>query len=143
MFTTLIIFTFVVVDDVKLGILSKLYKQNCDYYLIILAMLIERLKQYIDFKNLNIYAFERSVGLSNNTIRKKLDSGRNNMATETLQAILRTYPDLSADWLLLGTGEMIKQEKEIDATMVIIKQQQQTIADLTKSIATLIENTSK
>lgn len=106
-------------------------------------MLIERLRQYIDFKGLNIYAFERSVGLSNNTIRKKLDSGRNNMGTDTLQAILKTYPDLSADWLLLGTGEMLRQEKETDATTIIIKQQQQTITELTKAITTLIENTSK
>lgn len=123
--------------------------------------MINRLREFIEYKGLNVFAFEKSVGLSNNTIRKKLDSGRNNMGTDTLQAILNTYTELSAEWLLLGIGNMLKNDtsqnkdatppdktdtespETLKETLYIIKQQQQTISDLTKALTTLIEQQSK
>lgn len=79
------------------------------------------------------------------------------MGTDMLNAILTTYPELSADWLLLGTGEMLRtvddeqcttdepqaEKTDINEMMQIIKQQQQTISELTKALTTLIENSNK
>ena len=120
-------------------------------------MLTKRLQEFIDYEGLNIFAFEKSIGLANNSIRKKLAYGRNNMSTETLLAILETYPQLSADWLILGTGNMLREDNtkpkpelpnkdcqasDLSEALQIIKKQQDTIIELTKALTTLID-TSK
>lgn len=111
-------------------------------------MIASRLKEFIAYKGISVFGFEKSIGLANNTIRKKLASGHSNMGTDTLQLILKTYPELSADWLLLGIGEMLRKdnkepEETGDPQLEIIKQQQQTISELTKALTTLIEKQSK
>lgn len=50
--------------------------------------------------------FERSVGLSNGY----LNNFKGNMSIEKLEQILNSYPELSRDWLLRGTGSMLKGE---------------------------------
>ena len=38
-----------------------------------------------------------------------ISSGRNKPGVEILQKILQAYPHISAEWLLMGTGEMEKK----------------------------------
>lgn len=118
-------------------------------------MLIKRLQEFIEYQGLNHFAFEKSVGLSNCALRKKLDSGLGNIKTDTLKAILEKYPNLSPDWLILGVGNMLREDNKKDQqnldtqasniteALQIIKKQQDTIIELTKAVTTLIENTSK
>lgn len=69
-------------------------------------MILERLKQYIDFKGITVAAFERSIGMANSSFRKSLkNSGA--IGTDKLENILIIYPDLSPIWLLKGEGDMI------------------------------------
>lgn len=120
-------------------------------------MLIKRLQEFIEYQGLNHFAFEKSVGLSNCALRKKLDSGLGNLKTDTLKAILEKYPELSADWLILGTGSMLRynnkeesqskdkdtQASNLNDALQIINKQQDTIKELTKAVTILIENTNK
>lgn len=125
-------------------------------------MLIKRLQEFLEYEGINIFAFEKRIGLANNTIRKKFASGRNNMGTETLTAILEAYPELSADWLLLGEGRMLRKDNEpvkqtepseqssidqqassLSEALQIISKQQDTIKELTKALTTIIENSTK
>ena len=121
-------------------------------------MLIKRLQEFLEYEGINIFAFEKSIGLANNTIRKKFASGRNNMGTETLTAILEAYPKLSAEWLLLGKGNMLAEEdakqsipdhteqqqaSDLSEALQIIKKQQDTIIELTKALTSFIENNKK
>lgn len=70
-------------------------------------MILNRIKEYIDFKDISISAFEKSIGMSNASFGKSL---KNNGAigTDKLENILNVYPDISLEWLLTGKGEMIK-----------------------------------
>ena len=125
-------------------------------------MLIKRLQEFLEYEGINIFAFEKRIGLANNTIRKKFASGRSNMGTETLTAILEAYPELSADWLLLGEGYMLRKDNEpvkqtepseqssidqqsssLSEALQIISKQQDTIKELTKALTTIIENSTK
>ena len=116
-------------------------------------MLIQRLQQFIEHIGISTFAFEKSIGYTNNTIRKKLVSGRSNMGTDTLIAILEKYPQLSADWLLLGKGSMLREDNSEQApqketsdltdALQIINKQQDSIKELTKAVATLIENSTR
>lgn len=119
-------------------------------------MLIKRIGEFIDFKGTNTFAFEKSIGVANCTIRKKLESGIGDIKADTIRAILEKYPELSPDWLLLGQGQMLRQEpppltdspkdyqaSDLTEALQIIKKQQDTIIELTKALTTLIENTTK
>jgi len=70
-------------------------------------MILERLKEYIDFKGISISAFEKSIGMGNASFGKSL---KNNGAigTDKLEKILIQYTDISFEWLLTGRGQMIK-----------------------------------
>ena len=67
---------------------------------------MERIKHYLDYKKVPIAVFERSVGMSNNSFGKTYKSG-GSIGLDKLENILSVYQDLSAEWLLRGTGSMI------------------------------------
>ena len=69
-------------------------------------MILQRIKEYIDYKGITVAAFERSVGMSNASFGKSL---KNNGAigTDKLENILSIYKDISPLWLLTGTGPML------------------------------------
>lgn len=69
-------------------------------------MVLERIKEYLDYKGISVSAFERSVGMSNSSFSKSLKSG-GAIGTDKLENILTKYSDLSAEWLLRGKGEML------------------------------------
>lgn len=70
-------------------------------------MILDRIKEYIDYKGITIAAFERSIGMANASFGKCLKNKRA-IGTDKLEKILTIYTDISSDWLLLGIGEMIK-----------------------------------
>lgn len=70
-------------------------------------MILERIKQYIDFKGITIAAFERSIGMSNASFGKSLKK-QGAIGTDKLENILMVYPDISPDWILTGQGNMLK-----------------------------------
>lgn len=69
-------------------------------------MILERLKQYIDFKGISVAAFERSIGMANASFGKSLKK-QGAIGTDKLENILNIYPDISPSWLLKGEGNMI------------------------------------
>ena len=73
---------------------------------------IERFKQYLDCKGIANFRAETDCGLSNGLIKNALKSS-SSLGSDKLEKILSTYTDLSAEWLLRGTGDMIKGEGKI------------------------------
>lgn len=70
-------------------------------------MVLQRIKEYIDFKGISISAFEKSIGMSNASFGRSL---KNNGAigTDKLENILNVYQEINPDWLLTGQGNMIR-----------------------------------
>ncbi len=68
--------------------------------------IIDRLQQYIEFRNLSPYAFERACGLANGYLGKQL-KGRGRIGSEILEKIHVACQDLNLTWLVAGEGEMI------------------------------------
>lgn len=73
-----------------------------------MCRILERLKEYIDFKGISIAAFEKSIGMSNASFSKQLKN-KGAIGTDKLENILNTYPDISPTWLITGEGNMLKQ----------------------------------
>jgi len=69
-------------------------------------MILDRIKAYIDYKNITISAFEKSLGMSNASFSKSLKSGKG-IGTDKLENILNIYSDISPEWLLTGEGPML------------------------------------
>jgi transcriptional regulator with XRE-family HTH domain len=66
----------------------------------------ERLKKFLSYLGIGQNKFATTVGLSKGYFGR----AGNNPTSETIDKILKTYPELNRDWLLTGEGEMLKQE---------------------------------
>ena len=65
----------------------------------------ERIIQYLFLKGISRYRFYKDTGLSNGFLDK---SGALN--SDSCEKICYCYDDLSPEWLLLGKGEMLRNE---------------------------------
>ncbi len=75
--------------------------------------ILERIKEFIDYKGIAIASFEKRVGMSNASFSKQLKKG-GAIGTDKLENILLSFPDLSPLWLLTGKGKMLRFEEEED-----------------------------
>lgn len=75
------------------------------------AMVLENIKKFIDSKGISIAAFEKSIGMSNNSFRKSLNSG-GNLGSDKLENILRIYSEINPTWLMTGDGNMLKTQND-------------------------------
>ena len=67
---------------------------------------IERILQYLEYKQISKYKFYKTTGLSNGF----LDKG-GNIGSDKCEIILSCYEDLNATWLITGKGEMLLNEE--------------------------------
>jgi hypothetical protein len=106
---------------------------------------IERLQIFMEKQGINDNQMTVKASLSIGLLGKAKKSGKD-MAAESIEKILCAYPELSADWLLTGRGEMLRSElpaagKTDPATFMqlvdTIRQQAQEIGQLKERIAQL------
>ena len=70
----------------------------------------ERLQLFLDSQDVNAYRVNKQAGLSKGLLTKALQ-GRKGLSSQSLEQILLACPELDADWLMTGRGEMIRSEK--------------------------------
>ena len=68
---------------------------------------IERLQYYMELNGINDNRLTIDAGLSVGLIGKAKKTGKA-MTSANIEKILLAYPDLSADWLMTGTGPMLR-----------------------------------
>ena len=73
-------------------------------------MVLNRIKQFIDYKGIAISAFEKSIGMSNASLGKSLKTG-GTIGADKLGNILKTYPEINLHWLVTGEGEMLNSSE--------------------------------
>lgn len=73
-------------------------------------MILERLKEYIDYRGISVAAFERSIGMANASFGKSLKN-KGAIGTDKLEKILSIYPEISPVWLMTGEGDMLKTKR--------------------------------
>ncbi len=78
----------------------------------------ERILQLLEEQRLASSAFAEKIGVQASSISHLL-SGRNNPSFEFIQKVLTAYPDINADWLIMGKGSMhVNHTKEISDYVV-------------------------
>ena len=70
---------------------------------------IERLKEYLDSRGISNSRAEKDCGFSNGLISNAYKT-KTAMGSDKIEKILTAYPELSAEWLLRGTGSMLITE---------------------------------
>lgn len=71
------------------------------------------LKEYIDYKGISIFQFEKKIGVRS-TIDKAVKTS-SNLRGDILAKILMEFPDVNPDWLLTGKGGMLKSDASTDS----------------------------
>lgn len=82
---------------------------------------IDRIKQFIEYKKMTISGFEKHIEVSNNSLGAAIRR-RTAVKDETLNTILYCFPNVRAEWLLTGEGEMLKKNEviEIDSSKMSV-----------------------
>lgn len=102
--------------------------------------MIERINKIISTTGLSERAFAAKCGITQQTLNKQL-KGEREISLSVISAILNTYTEVSAEWLLRGEGEPTKKVKPVSdrETLLIdtIAMQQETINNLKTKIKSL------
>ncbi|MEO4004258.1 S24 family peptidase [Flavobacterium sp. CAU 1735] len=70
---------------------------------------IERVKEIIRYYGLSISGFEKKIHMSNNSIQTAIKRTAS-LKDDTLNNILKAFPDISPEWLLMGNGKMFRKD---------------------------------
>ena len=101
--------------------------------------MLNRIAKLIESTGLNPTSFAAKIGVQQMTLWGQLN-GRRKLSLDTVEAILDTFPDISAEWLMRGAGSMKgneEQEKRIGNLIDVISMQQETIRNLLDKIKQL------
>ncbi len=78
----------------------------------------ERIEKIIKNEDISSSKFADIIGIQRSSISHIL-SGRNKPSLDVIQRILRKYPNINSEWLILGIGNMYKgQNAELDSTPI-------------------------
>ncbi len=77
----------------------------------------ERIQQLINDKKLSATQFSDEIGIQRSSLSHVL-SGRNKPSLDFMLKIKTRFPDVNLDWLLLGEGQMYKEEKDTEDRII-------------------------
>lgn len=104
--------------------------------------ILSRLQAVVSYSKLSDRAFALKCGIKQPTLDKQL-KGVRSVSLETITAVAKCYPEISADWLLLGEGEMLrnasKSEERINMMLDTITLLQSTINSKDEAIKALMK----
>ncbi|MDE6037834.1 MAG: helix-turn-helix domain-containing protein [Duncaniella sp.] len=103
--------------------------------------IVGRLQKILTYSNLSVRALAIKCSLKQQTLDKHI-KGIAEPSANTLISIASAFPEISTDWLLLGNGVMLKEDKETDRVNSLIDTisiLQDTINAKSETIALLTE----
>ena len=94
--------------------------------------MIDRVKKVIEYKQYSVNSFAEMIGVKQNTLNQQL-TGDRKLSLDVIQKIVIHCDDISPEWLLTGSGSMLK--KNLENSENLLKQSEN---DLRISIDELI-----
>jgi transcriptional regulator with XRE-family HTH domain len=80
--------------------------------------MVDRIKQILEFYNLSPALFAEQIGINRSNLTH-LFSGRNQPSLDLAKKILHCYPDIKTEWLIMGVGEMFRNNEDKELQMQI------------------------
>lgn len=93
----------------------------------------ERLLSFIEALGFSMREFERTLGVSNGTVRHMSDT----LSANLKDKISANFPQLNMDWLLLGSGEMLPSGITPSFDTEEFEYLQRRVAELEMMVATM------
>ena len=100
--------------------------------------ILARLQQFMDHENLTAYQVNKDSGLCKGLLINAFTNQRG-LTTSTLEAILNTYPQLNANWLIVGRGEMLNPEPDAAVPLSVTDKHIQDLDELQKQCIELVK----
>ena len=100
--------------------------------------MLERLRGVRASKAKSVNNFAKLIGMSQTTVNGIM-LGSRGISVDIIVAVLTAFPDISAEWLMRGEGEMLRSEEAAQNALI----SEETIAHYTsvvKSYETLLAN---
>ena len=83
----------------------SLWRYNC-YCILILFVMKDRIKKIQEYSGLSLGVFASRTGIKSASLSHILN-GRNNPSLDVMMKIHETFPEISWEWMLYGTGPML------------------------------------
>ncbi len=106
--------------------------------------ILQRLKEVVTYSKLSIRAFAIKCGISQTTLDKQI-KGLRSVSIETIMSVLYGFPEISAEWLMRGEGQMLHsiannpERDKLNTLVDTIATLQDTINAKSDQISTLTE----
>ena len=71
------------------------------------SAIVQRIRKVAESKGLSVTALSKMLGIVQQTLNRQI-SGDGAMPLSTIDKFLSCFPEISAEWLLLGEGTMMK-----------------------------------
>lgn len=68
--------------------------------------ILQRLKEVLKYSGQSVRAFSIKCGINQPTLDKQL-KGLRSVSIETVVSVLYAYPEISAEWIMRGSGQML------------------------------------
>ena len=95
----------------------------------------KRIVQFLeDEKGTSVSAFAKSKGENQSKMTKQIKNSTA-ISLYTILLLIEEYPDLSAEWLLRGNGDMLISQQQHETLTGEIRDDTETIAALKETIA--------
>lgn len=101
--------------------------------------ILARLQQFIEHEKLTAYQVNKDSGLCKGLLINAFTNQRG-LTTSTLEAILNAYPQLNANWLIVGRGEMLNPEPDAAVPLSVTQKHIQDLEELKKHCVEMIKS---
>jgi transcriptional regulator with XRE-family HTH domain len=107
--------------------------------------MVERIKQIMEYYKLTPASFAEQIGINRSNLTH-LFSGRNQPSLDLAKKILHYYPDIKTEWLIMGVGNMFRNNKEKELQIQSQNEKKQYVeeseADLFSNVPSTANNTT-
>ena len=101
--------------------------------------ILARLQQFMEHEKLTAYQVNKDSGLCKGLLINAFTNQRG-LTTSTLEAILNAYPQLNANWLIVGRGEMLNPEPDAAVPLSVTQKHIQDLEELKKHCVEMIKS---
>lgn len=101
--------------------------------------ILARLQQFMEHETLTAYQVNKDSGLCKGLLINAFTNQRG-LTTSTLEAILNAYPQLNANWLIVGRGEMLNPEPDAAVPLSVTQKHIQDLEELKKHCVEMIKS---
>ena len=83
--------------------------------------MVERIKQIMEYYQLTPAALAEQIGINRSNLTH-LFSGRNQPSLDLAKKILHCYPDIKTEWLIMGVGQMFRNDEEKEWELKVLNE---------------------